>query len=532
MRRWTALLCFWLLTLATLIPGLPRAAWAEEVPAGEFPVFPQPSRAGEFPALAQADQLDGPLGRLFSEAAAEFGVPAPLLVALGYAQTRLDDHGGVPSVAGGYGVMHLVDNPGNQSLREAADLLGADPEALKTDTALNIRGAAALLARAAREEHGGKLPGDLADWYTPVAAYFRFASDWTARLAADAVYEALERGIDVTVKGESLHIAPRRVRPNRGRYEQVTAASPVVQSPDYPPARWVPAHSANYTVASRPSSSPIQYVVIHVAQGSYAGTISWFQNPAAGVSAHYVLRSSDGEITQMVREKDIAWHAGNWTYNQRSIGIEHEGYVTNCTWFTDIQYRASAELVRNITARYGIPRDRQHIIGHNEVPGATHTDPGPCWDWSYYMGLVNGQQWSQVVDNDSANFQASSNWDYSTWNSQKYGAGYRFASPCQCADGAWYIFDIPATGYYDVYIWYPSHADYNPNVPVAIMTANASGDGTVQVNRYIDQTRDGGRWVHLGTFRLLAGRRGVVAVSRWTSTPGYIMADAVRIVRR
>ncbi|MFG1955538.1 N-acetylmuramoyl-L-alanine amidase [Micromonospora sp. NPDC048830] len=161
-------------------------------------------------------------------------------------------------------------------------------------------------------------------------------------------------------------------------------------STDYGPAAWAPASTSNYTVASRPSSHPIRYVVIHITQGSYAGSISWFQNPAAQVSAHYTFRSSDGAVTQSVREKDIAWHAGNWTYNTQSIGIEHEGYVDNPAWYTDAMYRASATLTRNLANKYGIPKDRSHIIGHIEVPGATHTDPGPYWNWTYYMQLVNG----------------------------------------------------------------------------------------------------------------------------------------------
>ena len=41
-----------------------------------------------------------------------------------------------------------------------------------------------------------------------------------------------------------------------------------------------------------------------------------------------------------MHEADIAWHAGNWTYNTRSIGIEHEGYVGESGWFTDAMYRA------------------------------------------------------------------------------------------------------------------------------------------------------------------------------------------------
>lgn len=169
-----------------------------------------------------------------------------------------------------------------------------------------------------------------------------------------------------------------------------TTTGGAILSADYGPAAWAPAASTNYTVASRPSSHPVTHIVIHVTQGSYSSAINWFQNPAAQVSAHYTFRSSDGAVTQSVREKDIAWHAGNWTYNTQSIGIEHEGYVDNPAWFTDAMYRSSAALTRTLADRYGIPKTRSHIIAHSEVPGATHTDPGPHWNWTYYMQLVNG----------------------------------------------------------------------------------------------------------------------------------------------
>ncbi len=53
-------------------------------------------------------------------------------------------------------------------------------------------------------------------------------------------------------------------------------------------------------------------------------------------------------------------------------------------------YRSSAALTRNIADRRGIPKDRAHIKGHVEMPNQTHTDPGPNWNWTYYMQLVNG----------------------------------------------------------------------------------------------------------------------------------------------
>lgn len=157
---------------------------------------------------------------------------------------------------------------------------------------------------------------------------------------------------------------------------------------DYPGAEEHPASPENYTGADRPSSNTIDKIVIHVTQGSWEGSLEWFKNPQAQASAHYTIRSEDGKVGQSVREADIAWHAGNWEYNQTSVGIEHEGWIDEPEWFTDTMYEASAKLTADIAAEYGIPLDRDHIIGHNEVPGATHTDPGEHWDWDKYMGLL------------------------------------------------------------------------------------------------------------------------------------------------
>jgi hypothetical protein len=51
--------------------------------------------------------------------------------------------------------------------------------------------------------------------------------------------------------------------------------------------------------------------------------------------------------------------------------------------------------VRYLTAKYGIPLDRAHILGHDNVPGTVpatikgmHWDPGPYWDWSHYFDLL------------------------------------------------------------------------------------------------------------------------------------------------
>ncbi|MET7454895.1 N-acetylmuramoyl-L-alanine amidase [Streptomyces sp. NPDC005574] len=156
---------------------------------------------------------------------------------------------------------------------------------------------------------------------------------------------------------------------------------------DFRGARWVAASPANWRRADRPDDYAVDRVVVHVTQGSFASAVKAFQDPGHGAAAHYIVRQ-DGHITQMIRELDVAFHAGNREYNERSVGIEHEGFVDRPEDFTDAMYAASARLTARICGRYGIPVDRRHVIGHVEVPGTDHTDPGPHWDWKRYLRLV------------------------------------------------------------------------------------------------------------------------------------------------
>ena len=194
-------------------------------------------------------------------------------------------------------------------------------------------------------------------------------------------------------------------------YDMLTAPElGVTRSPDYPPAIWDPAPECNWEERTKDVSA----VVIHYTEGSYAGCISWFKNCDAEVSAHYVIRSADGQITQMVLEKDKAWHAR--TANGYTIGIEHEAYGNVWEFFTEEMYQSSANLVRSICSRYeAIDGRRTHdrdtldngfclnnglynlggegaciqIRGHQHYPDQSHTDPGPYWDWNYYYKLIN-----------------------------------------------------------------------------------------------------------------------------------------------
>jgi len=170
----------------------------------------------------------------------------------------------------------------------------------------------------------------------------------------------------------------------------------LVRSPDYPPAAWVPAAPSNYSSFDRPADYQVNMIVIHDIEGSAASAIKTFQDPNRHGSSHYVV-SNTGAVTQMVLEKDVAWHAGNWDYNTRAIGIEHAGYAA-VNYYTTAEYSASAHISASICSRWGVPMDRAHVIGHAQVPdpnnpalggGADHHwDPGPHWNWTYYMRLA------------------------------------------------------------------------------------------------------------------------------------------------
>ena len=153
--------------------------------------------------------------------------------------------------------------------------------------------------------------------------------------------------------------------------------------------------SPNHASSARKIST-VDRIVVHVTEGSFWGAVTWLRNPRSHGSSHYVV-SKGGDVVQLVSTSSVAWHAGNRRVNRHSIGIEHEGF-TKRGGFTDAQYRASARLVAYLALKAGMPLDREHIIGHNEVPDPSgdgtrggndgHTDPGRKWDWAKYMRYI------------------------------------------------------------------------------------------------------------------------------------------------
>lgn len=329
----------------------------------------------------------------FASAAHEAQVPVELLGAIAFEASGLRIHEDA-SAWGGRTMFDLAeaDESGGPSLERASSLVGASPDLLLADWRIAVRGAAALLADEARQINGGLLPPttELDAWQPAVAAFSGRHEPRLQALYVEGVYTLLFQGFEADSKLGHIRVGPQNVTVQ-------LAPAPPPGSTDYAGADSVPACTDNYSDDSRGEGS-IDMIVIHTVQGSYSGCASWFANCSAQASAHYVVRSRDGAVTQMVRETDIAWHAGNWDYNSRSVGIEHEGYVSDCSYYTEALYNGSAALALDIATRQGVPLDRSHFIGHDEVPdpdgsgyggSGNHTDPGSCWDWDYYMSIIS-----------------------------------------------------------------------------------------------------------------------------------------------
>lgn len=121
-------------------------------------------------------------------------------------------------------------------------------------------------------------------------------------------------------------------------------------------------------------------VVVHIAQGSYEGTISWQRNPDANVSSHFVV-GLDGKTAQVVDTDVAAWtqRAGNGHW----LSIENAGFVPNP--LTAAQVEANARILARAHQVYGIPLqvtsdpDNGRGLGHHSM-GAR---PGSPLDWGH-----------------------------------------------------------------------------------------------------------------------------------------------------
>lgn len=372
-------------------------------------------------------------------------LPAGLLESIAYTQTGwrnvqpAEEPAAERHMPAAWGPMGLYRGEGfADQVGAGARLTGLTAAVVADDAESNILAAAALLDQAFRS--GGKsAQGPANDEAALAGALQRYAGfgsgdgrigTYARESFAYSVLDALGRGVQedgVQVPARSIDVskafAPERLRllqapslsmdPDQDTLRidgdasesapsaPQSGAAPTLQAADFAEAIWNPASSNNYSTSGNSDTA----VVLHTMEGSYAGAIAWFQNPSAQVSAHYLIRKSDGQITQMVREYHQAWHAAY--HNYYTIGIEHDGYASDPGNWSLAMVNASARVTRSICTRRGVNcasawqgpgYDVWHLVpdsvrvkGHGMLSGNQNRyDPGKFFPWSGYYSLING----------------------------------------------------------------------------------------------------------------------------------------------
>lgn len=163
-----------------------------------------------------------------------------------------------------------------------------------------------------------------------------------------------------------------------------------------PTEEWSP--SPNFSTGR--NGKNIIALVDHITAGSYPGCLSWMQNPASKASAHYLVTKT-GRIIQMVKEGDRAWANGivnhpNWSLydgynpNNYTLSIEHEGQPGDV--MSEAQYQATLWLHKDLTQKYGISIDSDHIIGHYRIDSVDRANcPGNGFPWARLFKDLKGE---------------------------------------------------------------------------------------------------------------------------------------------
>src|SRR3569623_1208185 len=362
---------------------------------------------------ACAGSQGGPVARSIDSAADAAGVPADLMTAIAVeeggvklpALRMIDPEDNVP-VAGALELRHgRLD-----TLALGAQLVGATQDQHRGDTALGPRAGALVLAKLGRE-HGAGV--GLESWRGAVEALSGMDAD-SAHAYADRVFEILRTGGAFPARGgETIRIAAHP--------ELLVAAARTIvanaTAPDYPGAIWFTTSCTNKCDVGRPlGNAAVNKIVIHDTEGGWNASVATLQNDS-GKSVHYIVDADGSRVGQFRPETDTTWHAGNYYYNETSIGIEHVGVASDPTGYSDGLYATSEALVQDIRSRWNVPLDRKHIVGHYQLPNGNnisesspacadtldacensanyggagnHRDPGYYWQWCQYMEHLGG----------------------------------------------------------------------------------------------------------------------------------------------
>jgi N-acetyl-anhydromuramyl-L-alanine amidase AmpD len=144
----------------------------------------------------------------------------------------------------------------------------------------------------------------------------------------------------------------------------------------------------HYTPASR-TDKDVYLLLLHSTSGSgsAADLVKYFAKGEREVSAHVIVDAAGG-VAWSVDPEDIAYHAGNWDVNRRSIGIELVGKAGQSS-FPAPQLKALVRLMAEISYKFNLSLLRVYdyndgrihlpfgVAQHANVWGGDHTDVAP-----------------------------------------------------------------------------------------------------------------------------------------------------------
>ena len=147
-------------------------------------------------------------------------------------------------------------------------------------------------------------------------------------------------------------------------------------------------YSSNFNQKKR-LKKEIKFIIIHyTGMKSEKGALDRLTNIQSEVSSHYFI-SKNGNITLLIPELYIAWHAGKSKWkrqnllNKNSIGIEitNPGHRFGYKNFTYKQINSTIILIRYLVNKYRI--SKKNILGHSDIAPDRKKDPGEKFPWEY-----------------------------------------------------------------------------------------------------------------------------------------------------
>ena len=147
-------------------------------------------------------------------------------------------------------------------------------------------------------------------------------------------------------------------------------------------------YSPNFNQKKR-LKKEIKFIIIHyTGMKSEKGALDRLTNIQSEVSSHYFI-SKNGNITLLIPELYIAWHAGKSKWkrqnllNKNSIGIEitNPGHRFGYKNFTYKQINSTIILIRYLVNKYRI--SKKNILGHSDIAPDRKKDPGEKFPWEY-----------------------------------------------------------------------------------------------------------------------------------------------------